>query len=98
MKAVNIESLAAEFSLQVRLALTDEELAEVRRLNQTPAYTGCCATHDFMDTNELMLYSYASLAGIGDPDEVPLDDELVQETMNGAWDMARASEFRMGAV
>ncbi len=94
MNVVTVESLAAEFSHMVRCELTLDQLAEVRRRNQTPQYTGCCATHDFTDTNMLMLATYASLAGI-DEDEVPLDDEGVQATMNSAWDMARAAEFNL---
>jgi hypothetical protein len=48
------ETVAKEFSSTIRECLTDDELAEVIRLNSEEEITGICHTHDFCDPNQLM--------------------------------------------
>ena len=49
-----IAKVASAFSTLVREVLTEEELAQVRHLNATPAYQGTCATYDYVDADLLM--------------------------------------------
>ena len=48
------ETVSEEFAATIREWLTDEELAEVIRLNSEEEITGICHTHDFCDPNQLM--------------------------------------------
>lgn len=87
------KSLARLFVRLVNRDLTAEELGEVRFLNKTDGYAGCCATHDFVDANMVMLEAY-SVASCTPANDVDVSDEAVQRLMNAAWDLARAAEFR----
>lgn len=86
------ERTAKRFSEIVNATFTDQEMIEVVRLNSTPEYAGCCATHNYCDANELMLTAYAETHAITE-DEVELDEAM--DEMNAAWDLAKASGFTL---
>lgn len=49
-------ALARTFSALIREALTPDELCQVLARNRSPEYSGdCCATHDFTDSNQIMI-------------------------------------------
>lgn len=85
--------LARKFAENIYQVLSEGELTEVRRLNATAAYEGCCATHDFCDANYSMLLAYSVMACVPE-DDVNVCDDDVMELMGQAWDIAKAAEFR----
>ena len=87
--------LAKRFSAIVQATFTDEEMAEVIRLNAEET-DDCCHTHDFCDANMLMLTAYAEVFCMTE-DEVM--DKMVEENskvighMNAAWTLAKSANF-----
>lgn len=95
-----VAELASRFSAIIRDWLSPQELAAVR-LNDPSSQ--CCATHDFCDPNQAMLYAWEGCFGRGDvpafileqddTDEcyavVNRDDQLV----NAAWLLSRERGF-----
>jgi len=103
---VCVDRLAAAFSAEVRATLTPEQLATVVKRNKT-IRAGCCATHDFCDSNVCMIDAFQKAFGrewhsVEDGDEndpvhmARLDAET--ELCNLAWDAARESEFTLQEV
>jgi len=96
----SVARLAFEFSFIVREWCNPEELAEIIRRNQTPAYRdfGCCASHDFYDTNEAMAEAFERVFGEAPP---MVDDASESECerggylWNSAWDKAKANDFAL---
>lgn len=82
-------ALAKEFSRVLRSWLTPEEMAKVIQLNATPQYHGCCASHDFCDSNMAMDEAFTKIVG----HECDADVGLDAVTWSKAWDIAVKSEF-----
>ena len=81
-------ALAKQFTKVLNEWLTPEQLAEVRRLNATPEYARCCATHNYCDANQAMLDAFAETFGR----DYQSDDV---DVINEAWDRAKAKEFKL---
>lgn len=93
--------LAKAFSRMLSSTLDSESLAQVAASNGTAAYTGACATHDFVDANELMVQAFNEVHG-RDPilaSDVESDtacaNQEVADTrlISAAWNMARKAKF-----
>ena len=87
MTVTTIEAvdLAREFSRVLSGWCQPGELAEIRRLNLTPEYASCCASHDFCDANQAMIDAIAALGGEFDADtDLPID---------AAWAIAKRAGF-----
>lgn len=56
------EQLALRFVTLIRRCTTQTEYNEILKRNKTIA-PGCCATHDFMDANMVMLEAFNQLYG-----------------------------------
>lgn len=86
-KQIDPKELACKFSELLREELTSEEFEEVIKRNATPEYSQCCATHDFRDSNMIMLEALEELGG-------SIDDTLADpNAWNSAWRIAKACEF-----
>lgn len=61
----NIEAIANKFSELLHEDLSDEDFAEINRLNKTPEYieNGYCAVHDFVDGNEYLAQAFKEVMG-----------------------------------
>ena len=46
-----IKELARSFSQLLKQYLTEDQILEIIKRNDLPQYFGCCATHDFLDSN-----------------------------------------------
>lgn len=83
------QALGDEFVTLLSHWLSDYEIGEIQRLNATPAYanTGSCASHNFCDSNEALLFAFEVLA------ECELDLEIQEhlDLCNAAWDYARTT-------
>lgn len=90
--SVDSGAVARKFAAIITELLTADELTEVNRLNKTPEYVNCCATHNHVDANMYMLQAYADIAGV-EEDDVDLNADDVYTTMNTAWDTAKANNF-----
>ena len=87
MEATNIGEV---FAYYLRAELSDDEMASVRARNATAEYAGCCASHDHLDANEVMLTAFAEIMGRG-PDPLRGAQADADEALwNAAWDYARA--------
>lgn len=93
LTARDTKALARKFAEIICATLTGEELAEVCRLNATPEYADCCATHDFCDANMPMLEAY-SVVSCTPEDDVDVTSDEVIDIMSRAWDLAKAAEFQ----
>lgn len=91
------ETLAREFSARLSLELGDETMNEIARRNARTNYTKSCASHDFCDSNMVMLAAFADVFGL---DEDTACDRLLGEDLdlvNDAWDEAVYAEFYRAA-
>ena len=95
--------LAAKFAELLRGCLGDDKIAEVVRLNRTPEYTECCASHDFCDANEVMGEAFA-LCGVKTfvdcSPESSHEEEYAtaMKLWDNAWTLAKAAEFDAGKL
>lgn len=90
VEKIVIELLSREFAHVLCTWLTVEEMRQVNLRNPTPAYKGCCASHDFCDANMAMDEAFHNFGmSLGDdPDDVHRFD-----LWNHAWDLAKANNF-----
>ncbi len=88
-----VSALAAEFSTILHDWLGAVKMRTVAARNRTPAYTRCCASHDFCDANMAMLEAYSNLSGIADND-IDLQDDATLDAINAAWDLAKRNGFK----
>jgi hypothetical protein len=89
-EAERIEAISHEFSIRLSHALGDDTLREVVRLNATPRYEGCCASHDYLDANMVMLMAMRAWGykyGLGG------EDATFELVWNAAWDQAKEYRF-----
>lgn len=97
MKTKNSQKIADAFCKIICKWLTPEQLAEVNRLNATLDYAGCCATHDYYDSNVAMIEAFKEVIGreclmpCGEHPEKELQADC--DLMNKAWDIAKAQKF-----
>lgn len=96
-----VKTVATHFSERIRHMLTKEQLAEAVRLNDLePEGSGICHTHDFIDANEVMAETFASVYSADIVEEALLDSEHPANAMmvalwNTAWDRARIGKFQL---
>lgn len=86
-----VETLALEFSQGLRSYLTDEQMAEVLRLNLAEISLGICHSHDFCDAN-MFLHEVFMKYGMNPVEEGGMD--RWGDLWDRAWNMAKASEFK----
>lgn len=77
--------IARQFVVNLEAELTAQEMAEIRQRNAKPAYSACCATHDFCDANMPMLVAIETVTG------QPFNPsaEAQAAICNAAWDIAK---------
>lgn len=82
-KMTPAEQLALRFVILIRRCTTAAEYDQILKRNKiVPA--GCCATHDFMDANMVMLEAFEALAGR----EMDLESDADTALWNAAWEIA----------
>ena len=80
------------FAYYLKAALSDDEMSFVRARNATPMYADCCASHDYLDANEVMLTAFVEIMG-RDPaflTDGGAEAEADCALWDAAWDHARA--------
>jgi hypothetical protein len=85
------EALAEVFVAKLGDVLSEGQLAEIKRRNQTTDYETACATHDFCDPNDVMKEAFEQVLGRplfpnGDESEGHERDTAL---VNDAWGLAR---------
>lgn len=90
-KLTPAKQLSTKFSAIIREWLTAEEIAEVNEKNEKAAWAGCCATHDYCDTNQAMLDAHKTVFNTPDID---LGDNATIDMMNKAWDISKKAKFQ----
>lgn len=88
VEAIQTRALADAFGQLIRAELAPH-LAEIRRRNALPEYAAACASHDFCDSNMLMVQAWENTFG-GEPDA---SDEAHARRINAAWSEVRAKGF-----
>lgn len=81
--------LAARFADEMRRTLEPQQWAMMRERNATPKYAAACASHDFIDANEIMAESFGDGLWLADG---TISDESMQ-LWNRAWDIAKRESF-----
>ena len=77
------EQLALRFVTLIRRCTTAAEYAEILKRNKT-IDPGCCATHDFMDANMVMLEAFEALA----KRDMDFESDADTALWNTAWEIA----------
>lgn len=88
------EKLSQVFTRILTDWLGVEKLAQVVALNGTPEYSGCCASHDFCDSNQAIIDAWNELSAV----EIDSGSTEHAYLLNKAWDMAKANSFGLVAV
>lgn len=83
---MDAKAISEKFVEFLRRDLTDAEWAEMKAKNATPDYWGCCASHDYVDSNMTMDEAFIATMGR----EMVLDADEDVDLINAAWDIARA--------
>lgn len=84
--------LANEFSKLLSYELSDIELCEVIAKNDTPEYgEGICASHDYLDANEIMSLAFLNVAG----KEIDLQNQSDIDLWSESWDLAKQNKFKI---
>lgn len=83
---ITAESLSRKFAQLVLSLLNEEDKAQVLA---HPKEDSCCLTHDFMDTNQVMLDAYQELTG----EELDIQDGDSMNLINTAWALARVNDW-----
>lgn len=67
-----------------------EKLFEVNLRNKEPRYAGCCATHDFCDSNQAMIAAFVKIFG----KEPSVRNQKHNDITNNAWALAKEAQFK----
>ena len=95
----NVTALSNEFSRIVSSWCSIVQLTNINRLNSTEEYTGCCATHEYYDTNEAMLQAFTKTF---DREFTFFNDEIPESEIqyaididyfNAAWQLSKKNKF-----
>lgn len=92
MNAKEIKELAEAFADELRNHLSEDDIAEINKLNAAESSKDACHTHDFCDANAVML---DAVLRHYDMDKADIDLEAWLETMNAAWKLAAAKGFKI---
>lgn len=88
-----VTAIAEAFGEVMRQWLSPAEFAEMKALNETPAFAdGCCASHNYCDANMAMDAAFQQALGrspIMGEDEDPVGSEADCKIWNEAWELAR---------
>ena len=87
-----VEQISRQFSVNLRLMLTVDQMNELLRLNSTPEYycPGPCASHNYVDANVPMAEAFETVIGV----EMDVQDDSHCKLWNEAWTLARAEGFQ----
>jgi hypothetical protein len=85
------KQLSNEFTYLIQCYLTKTQLKQLRKLNHKHRY---CSTHDFCDSNELMLIATDNLQ-IEIPDEEIARGNFFSGFLTEAWGESRDCNFRL---
>lgn len=91
-----VAAVANCFIENVLYQIGPDALEKVRGRNRLGQYEGCCASHDFCDSNMSMCAAMGKIVGVGEMPDEASDPQFVTwvRFVNAAWDLARACEFR----
>ncbi len=87
-----VKLLSMAFTYHLIKELEVGAIDEINKLNATEEYKGCCASHDFCDSNMTMVDALETLGY----KEASLDVDWTEEIltlMNRAWDRAKELNF-----
>ena len=84
-----IKELARSFSQLLKQYLTEDQILEIIKRNDLPQYFGCCATHDFLDSNMVMDEAFTEVMGR----EINIQSDLDLNIWNQAWNEAKKEKF-----
>jgi len=85
--------LAATFAGYICDALTSEQLDAVNIQNAAPLHQNTCATHDYCDPNQYMIWAIEDLDGEFDP-----QDSEQAALIDDAWTLAKDCEFNPNTI
>lgn len=95
--SIEIERLARAFSETLKTALSDYQISEVIRRNRITADKSVCHSHDYCDANMIMLNALKTCGIDVENNEDAwawvFDSPEGNDTLNKAWDIAKANEF-----
>jgi hypothetical protein len=99
-----VTALSNEFSRIVSSWCSAEQLAEINRLNALPQNVGCCASHDYYDTNMAMDEAFTKTFGReftffnDDEPETEVGNSIDTDYFNAAWELSKQNKFAQPPV
>ena len=87
----DIKILATEFSAELLRTIGKKELARVVRLNRIQTDKGICHSHDFCDSNEVMMEAFEEC--FKQPIDLAENDHM--NLMDLAWNEAKENNFNI---
>lgn len=96
-RADMVSLLADRFVADLREELGAEKFTTVQTRNDTPEYktTGCCASHDFCDANQVILDSLKALTGREADPDFETEWDAAMDLCDRAWIIARARHLTL---
>lgn len=85
-----VTELSGKFSRLLNDYVSTDELNEITRLNDTPEYAGLCASHNYLDANEVMGEAFKAVFGR----DIDLQNPKETELWGAAWDQSKFYLFR----
>jgi len=85
----NVNNIAEEFAKQLKAEVGNSNMRQIIAKNYQVDYKGCCASHDYTDSNMIMESAFIEI--IGHEPETDNGHEL--GLWNEAWDVARLADF-----
>lgn len=86
--------LAYEFASLLRNMLSAETMEAINRRNSAAGNDFACATHDFCDSNEVMLQAMANI----DMEEFQPENREQADLMSAAWGVAKRLRFDVQTI
>lgn len=87
MTQPTVQQLSNKF---INGVLADATEAERAAILAHPKDDPCCNTHDFMDSNQVMLDAYEALTG----EEPDISDDEIIGLFNAAWSLSRLNGWQ----
>ena len=93
----DVAELAQEFARQLYLNIGIVGVGKIiaKHRNDPNTYATCCASHEYCDSNMVMLAAWCALIGISEEDFSPSAMSQAQDDVwQAAWTLAKKQEFK----
>lgn len=87
-----VENIAEEFAKQLKAEVGNANMRHIVAKNYQVDYRGCCASHDYCDSNMVMADAFEEITG-REPDDNSETHPEDWSMFNEAWEIAKIQDF-----